>query len=92
LIRKTLQQSACEQHALQQNNPKLHSRLGCKSQSRYRHKAGFACDCTKKCVSRDVLEDQFIGIIRQLTVEPDIIDQMCQLAFQAQDIRHSDEV
>jgi hypothetical protein len=73
----------CEQMALAQNNPKLRSRLGGKSQSCYRHKAGAACGCRKKSVTREVYERDFLRLIKLLMVKPDKLELMTQLAYEA---------
>ncbi len=71
----------CERMAQEQNNPKLRSRLGGKSKSIYRHKAGASCGCTRKSVMREVYEADFLRLMRLLTVKPEMIDRMQQIAL-----------
>jgi hypothetical protein len=73
----------CERQAREQKNPKLRSRLGGKSKRRYRHKPGASCGCVKKSVGRAVYEDDFLRLLRLLTVKPEMLDLMTQLAVQA---------
>lgn len=77
----------CERLAQLEKNPKLRSRLGGKTQRRYRHKAGFNCGCTRKSVLRDLYEDDFFRLIQLLTVKPDMLNQMRELAMHAQTIK-----
>lgn len=81
----------CEQQAVEQKNPKLRSRLGGKSQSRYRHKAGASCGCKKKSVAREKYEADFLRLIQLLTVKPEMLDKMKDLALQAKVIHQDDE-
>jgi DNA invertase Pin-like site-specific DNA recombinase len=76
----------CERVAQAQNNPKLRSRLGGKSKSIYRHKAGASCGCTRKSVMREVYEADFLRLMKLLTVKPEMIDRMQQLALQMNSI------
>jgi DNA invertase Pin-like site-specific DNA recombinase len=77
----------CERLALAQNNPQLRSRLGGSGQNdkrRYRHKAGIKCGCTNRSVHRDVYEGDFTRLVKLLTVKPDALGLMTELAIQAQ--------
>ncbi|TVR25366.1 MAG: recombinase family protein, partial [Anaerolineaceae bacterium] len=76
----------CEQMALEQDNPKLRSRLGGKGgaeKGRYRHKPGVKCGCTNRSVRREVYEDDFRRLLKLLTVKSDDIDIMTELSIQS---------
>ena len=81
----------CERLATKKKNPKLRSRLGGKSKSRYRHKPGMSCGCTRKSVSRKIYEEDFLRLLRLLTVKPEMLELMTELAMQAKDINPKDE-
>ena len=71
----------CENLAREQNNPRLRSRLGGKSQRRYRHRAGVQCGCTRKSVLREALEGDFHRLVQALVVRPDYEALLSQLAL-----------
>jgi hypothetical protein len=73
----------CDRLAEQQNNPKLRSRLGGKTKSRYRHRAGHPCGCTKKSVSREIFESDFLRLMKLITVKPEMMSRMEALALSA---------
>lgn len=73
----------CERAAQEHNDAKLRSRLGGKSQRRYRHKPGPSCGCSRKSVLREDYEDDFLRLIRLLTVKPEMLALMQELAIQA---------
>lgn len=76
----------CEGLAEQQTNPKLRSRLGGKTKSRYRHKAGHPCRCAKKTVTRAVYEADFLHLLHLMklrTVKPEMIGRLQDLTLSA---------
>jgi DNA invertase Pin-like site-specific DNA recombinase len=73
----------CARKARVQNDVKLLSRLGGKSKSRYRHKAGASCGCTRKSITREVYEGDFLRLIRLLTIRPEWVEYLTRLASQA---------
>ncbi|CAG1008909.1 hypothetical protein ANRL4_03954 [Anaerolineae bacterium] len=81
----------CERIALERNDPKLRSRFS-GDKMRYRHKNGVVCGCTNKSVPADKYEADFGRLIKLLTVRPEALDLMTELAIQADKMRHpSDE-
>ncbi len=78
----------CARLAADENNPKLHTALTGNtphedSIRRYRHKAGVKCGCTNRSVSCEVVEHDFGRLIKLLTIQPDTLDLMTELAIQA---------
>ena len=76
----------CERLAAEQNNPKLRSPFGGMKGNgipRYRHKLGVTCGCTNRSVRCEVYEDDFARLIKLLSVRPEAIDLMTELAIQA---------
>lgn len=67
----------CEQLAIQQNNPKLRSRLS-GDKLRYRHK-NVRCGCTNKSVSMEKYEADFGRLIKLLTIKPKLQEQAFEL-------------
>ncbi|MEP7289350.1 MAG: hypothetical protein ABI947_26660 [Chloroflexota bacterium] len=76
----------CEQLAAQHNNPKLRSRLS-GDKMRYRHKNGVLCGCTNKSVPGVQYEADFGRLIKLLTIKPEALDLMTELAIQADKLR-----
>ena len=74
--------SHCETLAQEQGNRNLRTRLtsGSKKQSAYVHRAGIHCGCTRRQVPRHFLETEFIYLVRQMTIDPDLVDTMLRLA------------
>ena len=72
----------CEKLAHQQNNNNLRTRLigGSKQQKYYVHRAGIHCGCTRRQVPRHLLETEFLNLIRQMTIDADLMDTMTRLA------------
>ncbi len=76
----------CERLAEQHNDPKLRSRLGGKTKSRYRHRAGHPCGCTKKSVTRELYEADFLRLMKLIAVKPEMIGRLETLALSANSI------
>lgn len=72
----------CERLATQQNNPKLRSRLGGKSQKMYRHKAGASCGCGQKSVMRHEIEADFLRLVELLDVKEEYLPLLAQWAIE----------
>ena len=75
----------CVRRAADQNDPRLISALGGSDtygKLRYRHKAGIQCGCQTRSVLCDVLEADFERLIRLLTIRPEALDLMTELAIQ----------
>ncbi|MBZ0304749.1 MAG: recombinase family protein, partial [Anaerolineae bacterium] len=76
----------CVGLAEKHNNPKLRSRLGGSDTYgtlRYKHKLGVKCGCRNRSVRREIYEDDFGRLIKLLTVKPEALDLMMELAIQA---------
>ena len=89
----------CERLALAHNNPRLRSRLGGKGARRtsgdiprYRHKSGVRCGSDNKSVRCDVYEADFERLIRLLTIRPEAMILMTELAIQADSHRFRDDI
>jgi hypothetical protein len=50
---------------------------------RYRHKQGTSCGCINRSVPADIFEADFGRLIKLLTVRPDALELMTELAIQA---------
>ncbi|HVO71271.1 MAG TPA: hypothetical protein VMT24_14570 [Aggregatilineaceae bacterium] len=77
----------CERNALEQNNPKLRSRLSGVDQYgklRYRHAEGVKCGCHNRSVFTHVIEDDFKRLVSLLTVRDDKLPLMIEMAIQAE--------
>lgn len=75
----------CEHLASLHANPKLRSRIGGTDKygkRRYRHKEGRKCGCVNRSVSCDVYEVDFGRLLKLLTVRPDALQYMSELAIQ----------
>lgn len=75
----------CARLAAEKNDPRLISALGGSSnygKLRYRHKAGVKCGCHNRSVQTDILEADFGRLIKLLTVRPEVLDLMTELAIQ----------
>ena len=60
---------------------------------RYRHASGVTCGCKRKSVPCDVLEETFSRLISLLTVDPSQLENMRELALEAQRLHgHVEEV
>ena len=81
----------CEHAAREQDNPKLRSRLGGKSQKIYRHKPGASCGCKRKSISRETYEGDFLRLIRLLEIKPEMQPLLTQLAVQVNSVNAQDE-
>lgn len=78
----------CEEVAEKHNNPALRSRISGhnrRGQLRYRHAEGVSCGSKRKSVTIDVIEDDFGRLIKLLTINPDALPQMIDLAVQSLD-------
>jgi hypothetical protein len=80
----------CEQLAEQHNNPSYRSRLRGRRQ-RYNHKEGIRCGCTNRSVTADEIEGDFGKLLKLLTVRPDSLPLMTELAIQIDKMRTSSE-
>jgi len=81
----------CEHLAEQHNNPAMRSVFGGTNtygKMRYRHKAGITCGCTNRSVLCDVYESDFTRLIKLLTVSPEGLSLMTELAIQADKARN----
>ncbi len=81
----------CEELAQAQDDPRLRSRLGGKGAKRtsrdiprYRHKQGVRCGCQNKSVRREVYEGDFVRLVNLLTIRPEAMQSMTELAIQAE--------
>ena len=77
----------CERQAREQNNEKLRSRLGGHTSNdgtvhRYRHKAGVVCGTTNRSVTTDIVERDFVRLLKLLTVEPEQMNLLTELSIQ----------
>ncbi len=86
----------CDQLAQQHGNPKLGSLLSgqyANGMFRYRHKPGVSCGVTNRSVPCTEFETDFRRLIDLLTVKPDALQLMTELAIQADKARgsHSDD-
>lgn len=76
----------CKALANQQDDLRLHSRLGGAGgggKRRYRHKAGVKCGCHNRSVRCEELEHDFGRLIQLLTIKPDALNLMTELAIQS---------
>lgn len=76
----------CEQLAAHHDNPKLRSSLSgtnMNSTRRYRHTPGVKCGCRNRSVPCEVYEADFDRLIKLLTISPEAIELMTELAIQA---------
>src|SRR5690606_13604718 len=77
----------CEAEAQRQNNPALRSRLGGTNQygkRRYRHYGGVTCGCNTRSVPIEIIEAEFRQLIALLTIDPDALDLLTELAIQSE--------
>ena len=89
----------CEQLTKDNEGPRLRSRIGGKGARRtsrdvprYRHKQGVQCGSNAKLVPCEVYEADFIRLIRLLTVKPEYMDRMAELAVWADSERFGGDV
>lgn len=76
----------CDQLAAHHDNPRLRSLLGGsnnQSKRRYRHKAGVRCGAINRSVFCKEFEADFTKIIEALTIHPDMLPLMTELAIQS---------
>lgn len=83
--------SHCLKRAKEKGDPSLMSTLGGKRQSRYRHKSGYQCGCSRKSVQRETLEGDFLRLINLLEIKPDKLDLLTQLALSMRELDTQDE-
>ncbi len=86
----------CDQLALQQNNPKLRSKLSGKGKSgtklgSYRHRPGLECGCNHKQVYSPDLEEDFLRLCQILTVDEKSLTIMQNHALAILSAEHADE-
>lgn len=75
----------CEQLAKKHGDSRLRSRLGGSDTYgtlRYKHKAGVKCGCRNRSVRCEVYEEEFARLIRMLTIKPDALTLMTEIAIQ----------
>ncbi len=75
----------CECLAEAQQNPRLRTRLmgwNQKGRLRYRHAEGVQCGCKKRSVNANSIEKQFLSLVNLLTVSPDMLPLMTEIALQ----------
>jgi hypothetical protein len=78
----------CEELAQAQGNESLRSRLGGKNSNityeklRYRHKPGSSCGVSNRSVPAEVLERDFVKLINLLSIKPEALQLMTELAIQ----------
>ena len=75
----------CERLAEAQANPKLRSTLSGNNQQgllRYRHKGGVKCGCVNRSVPAEAIEEDFGRLLKLLTVAPDKLNLLTELAIQ----------
>jgi DNA invertase Pin-like site-specific DNA recombinase len=76
----------CEKLANQEDDPNqrttLTGRQDANGTRRYKHRTGVTCGTTNRSVPCDVLEDDFERLVKLLTLKPDMIDLMTELAIQ----------
>ncbi|MCC6972387.1 MAG: recombinase family protein [Anaerolineae bacterium] len=77
----------CERLSAQQDNPKLRTRLQGRV-GRYAHPAGAVCGCTNKSVLAHEYEAEFGRLVKLLTIHPDALPLMTELALHADQLRH----
>lgn len=72
----------CRELAAKQQNTTLMTRLigGSKKQKYYVHRAGIQCGRHRHQVPRHILETEFLGLIRQLSVDTELMDSLLTLA------------
>ena len=89
----------CERLAVENNDPRLRSRLGGKGAGkssrdvpRYRHKRGVRCGTKRQSVHCDIYEADFARLIQLLTLKPEAIDAMTELAIRADTSHYGDDL
>lgn len=76
----------CVNLAEKHNNPKLVSRLGGSDTYgtlRYKHKLGVKCGCHNRSVRCELYETDFSRLVKLLSVKPEALNLMTELAIQA---------
>ena len=78
----------CEKLAQEQQDPRLRVRLtglvDPRGKRRYKHTPGVTCGCTNRTVPADDVESEFGRLLKLLTIRPDALDYMTELAIQSQ--------
>jgi hypothetical protein len=64
---------------------------GSREQKHYVHRAGIYCGRTKRQVSREFLEVEFLKLIRLMTVEPILLETMITFATETSSTFHDDK-
>jgi DNA invertase Pin-like site-specific DNA recombinase len=81
----------CEQIARERNNPKLRSPLsGSKyidGSQRYKHRLGVKCSSKNRSVRRETFEAEFRRLLGLITIKPEAMSLMMELAIQADQVR-----
>lgn len=81
----------CEAVAQQRNNEQLRSRLWGRMGKAYRHKPGAGCGCQRTQVDRELIEGEFIRLVRLLEIRPEQFNQMILLASDINPTQREDE-
>jgi hypothetical protein len=79
--------AACDHEATEQGNPKLRARITGHNKNgllRYRHSESRACARHTTSVYADVIEDDFARLVKTLSVHPDGLSLMGDIAVQSQ--------
>lgn len=76
----------CERLAHEQKNPKLRSTLTGTNMAgyrKYRHKTGISCGTEVRSVPCEDYEQDFIELLKSLTIKPEMIEAMAERAIEA---------
>ena len=81
----------CFNQAEKQDNPKLRTtlrgKLDAREVRRYIHRSGVNCGCKNRSVPCEVIEADFIRIVKLMTIDPEMVDVMVEFAIQADKAR-----
>ncbi|MBK8022736.1 MAG: recombinase family protein [Chloroflexi bacterium] len=72
--------AGCERIAVQQDNVRLRSKLSGIHRDSYRHRPGLHCDCQRRAVPSKLVEGDFLRLVQNLTLAPEFIEPMLNLA------------
>jgi hypothetical protein len=88
----------CDKLAEERDDPRLRVRLtgglDPRKKRRYKHKPGVICGVTNRTVVADDIEAEFGRLLKLLTIRPEALDSMTEMAIQSQQggIAEQDEV
>lgn len=78
----------CDDHAAEDDNVKLRTRLTGRTDAngirRYKHKTGVTCGVQNRSIPCDDIEEDFGRLIRLLTIKPEALHLLTELAIQAE--------